>query len=196
MAATTPLDQQQERALIRVSAIANYYAAMALGPVDAADLAHDIVLELLVRMREGSWIAPKSLPGWVRRAVTCRLIDGKKAQRRREKRDCAHARRLDGLTRIWMNSDLGAEQRELGQAIASIVQSLPDRRGRVWIMVRVEDLSYKEVASLLGISRTGVNAHLVRAQHQICRELGRRGFDLPAAFSRELSSPGSRGTVR
>jgi RNA polymerase sigma factor (sigma-70 family) len=155
------------------------------------DLAQDIVLGVLVKMRDGSWRDPRSLRGWVRRVVKCRLLDAKREERRRQARHDAHARTLDDVMPIWMSADLNVEHRELGAAIRAAIQSLPDQCGRVWMMVRLDNLSYVETAAILGITRSAVCANVVRAQRRIRLELIERGFELPR-FASVLRSE-SRG---
>lgn len=59
---------------------------------------------------------------------------------------------------------------ELEQRIENAVETLPARCRQVFVMSRMEGLTYKEIATILNISENTVENHLVKALH-ILRDL-------------------------
>lgn len=57
--------------------------------------------------------------------------------------------------------------REQLEAIRQLLGKMPERRQRIFMMRRIENLTQTEIAKILGISRSGVIKHLVKADQQL-----------------------------
>jgi RNA polymerase sigma-70 factor (ECF subfamily) len=51
--------------------------------------------------------------------------------------------------------------------LAQLIKAMPEQRRRVFVMHKLEGLSYGEVAENLGISRSAVEKHMMAALRQI-----------------------------
>ena len=55
------------------------------------------------------------------------------------------------------------EFKELNNLVDKLIANLPDRQKQVYLLHRVEDLTYPEIAEQLGISKNTVENHMVKA---------------------------------
>ena len=75
------------------------------------------------------------------------------------------------------------EYRELYRALMAGIAKLPPRRKQVFTMSRVTGLSYEEIATSLGISRSAVKQHIIEAMLFLRRYLKKcMGIVVPAVF--------------
>lgn len=139
---------------------------------DAEDLAQDVVLECLVRLRSGKlWTRPASLAAFVRRRVRSRAIDLLRRKKHRAARNAEHARELMESVHAWMSPELALETRELELFREHTLASLPYDCRRAYVMVREGEAPYQVVADQLGVSRAAVCSRVVSAQRLFRREL-------------------------
>ncbi len=61
------------------------------------------------------------------------------------------------------NPHFTLEEKELSNALASAIASLPEKTRVVFLMSRMEDLTYQEIADRLSISIKTVEGHIVKA---------------------------------
>ena len=82
----------------------------------ADDIAQDVVLECLLKVRAGRWrVAREALGAFVRRLVRRRAVDWLRRSQRRSERNAEHAREIRESTHAWMSPDLASEERELAE---------------------------------------------------------------------------------
>jgi RNA polymerase sigma factor (sigma-70 family) len=152
-----------------------------LPPIDVEDMPDDVMLECLSSIREGTWnghAAP--LPAIVSRLVQCRVVD---AVRRRENEKIfgpQYAHAVLSMNRSWMAPDVEAEERELEAIRAAALAELPPACREAYQLVRERGLSYTQAARVLGVSRGGVCAFVVKAHQLLRTELRRRGVQTPS----------------
>jgi RNA polymerase sigma-70 factor (ECF subfamily) len=72
-----------------------------------------------------------------------------------------------GKNDISMDGATLAEKREYTRIIAAAIAQLPPQQKKIYLMVQEEQLSYKEVASGLGLSVFTVKRHLELARHKV-----------------------------
>ena len=102
----------------------------------------------------------ESPTGWVFRVAQNEM----RRRSRRSKRETEVLASISGAETV----ELHPGEHELWQTIAS----LPDRMRVVVALRYVADLSEKDVATIMGISRGGVSSLLVKARHELIRRLG------------------------
>lgn len=159
----------------------------------ADDLAQDVVLACLLRMRRGTWrVAPRTLAPHVRRIARLRAVDLLRRAQSRAMRNAEHSRELAEGTHAWMNPDLGVEQQELAALESSVLNQLSAASRLVFVMVRQNGLSYEAVAEALGISRSAVCRSMVRAQKKIRQALDKQEIVAPPKGKRRGGSQGPR----
>lgn len=66
------------------------------------------------------------------------------------------------------NTDVYMAEKESSKQVQALLQLLPERRREVFTLVKLEGMSYKEVASLLQISVSTVEKHMHEAYKTIC----------------------------
>jgi len=66
-----------------------------------------------------------------------------------------------------------AESHELGEALSRLIDDLPENQRAAVILSRVEDLPYREIAAVLGVSTMAVKSLLMRARETLRRRLER-----------------------
>lgn len=69
----------------------------------------------------------------------------------------------DELDTGSLNPAGSLELRELAETLQQGIALLPPRRKQVFMLSRIEGLSYEEIAGRLGISKSAVNQHIVEA---------------------------------
>lgn len=88
------------------------------------------------------------------------------------------AREVEPVCTIAPRPDPEAEAsgRQDVRHLCDAIDALPPRCREVFLLHRVEGLSHAEVADILGISRSGVEKHLIRAQSQLRPDLDQIGW--------------------
>jgi RNA polymerase sigma-70 factor (ECF subfamily) len=151
------------------------------------DLVQDVVLECLVSIREGQWNGDEApLPKIVGRIVRCRAVDALRHRQRTAAREADFSREVNETSHAWMAPDAVAEERELQALHEKALAALPPACRRAYVMVREEGFSYAQAATILGVSRSGVSAFVVKAQRKLRGQLKRRGIEATVWRRRRL----------
>jgi len=169
-----------ETLLLEVERLARQFSRRLVLPADADDLAQDVVLTCLTSIREGTWngrVAP--LPVIVAHMVRCRTVDRLRRRGCAAERDGEYTRELLEASHSWMSPDAALEEQELEEIRLQALETLGPACLQAYALVREEGLSYAEVARMLGVSRRGVSAFVVKAQKRLRQEVKRRGIKGP-----------------
>jgi RNA polymerase sigma factor (sigma-70 family) len=173
----------QNELLMEIAQLAQRFARELVARDLADDVAQDVVLECLVKLREHSWTADtSSIPGLIRSMVRRRSIDCLRRTQRREGRDPEHAGDLLDGVRPWMSPEAASDERELTDLYEETLASLPGKCRRIYRMVREERITYELVAARLGLSRSAVSWHIVAAQRRFRCRLKEHGINTPAPY--------------
>jgi RNA polymerase sigma-70 factor (ECF subfamily) len=135
----------------------------------AAELVHDVFLEIWRRRAE--WDPQGVIGSYLHRAARNRALN----HLRRERLDRVtwpHLRNEsnESESREWGNPDAELSSRELRSAILAAVDRLPPRTREVIKLRWERQLSYAEIATVMGISPKTVDAQIRRAIDRL-REL-------------------------
>jgi len=82
-------------------------------------------------------------------------------------------RRQAGSSKDWPDAALKAD--ELRRKLAVCLGNLPQKQSEVFVLARIEGLSYERIADILGCSQKTARVHLHRALKRLARELGDYG---------------------
>ena len=168
--------------LIHISSLARIFAVGVIPKHSLHDVAQDITLECLIKMRAGRWdVASDAVTSYVFRAVELKGVDLIRRRKRRRAREREHGRELSEGTHAWVRPDTSGDDRELHAFYTRALESLPPACRRTYVMVREQGMSYEDVAHALGISRSAVSANVVRAQRTFRERLLVRGIVPPPA---------------
>lgn len=177
MEAVAPHDASDEaRLLTDISHLAHRFARRLAGPEAAEDLAQDVVLDCLVRIRSGRWHVQRSLEAFISAAVWRNHADALRRSGHRRARDAQHLQERAESRSSWMDPALALEERELEAARERALMTLPRACRQVYAIVREEEVSYDAVATRLGISRATVCSHVAMAQRRLRAELSAAGI--------------------
>lgn len=135
------------------------------------DAAKDAVQETLTRLWEGrgGWVERGNERAYLYRAVRNRVIDLARHRRFRDRLAERVASMLPGRAR---SPEDDAEQSELGRLLDRAINDLPERRREVFVLAHLRDLSYQEIAAVMGVAQQTVANHMSLALRDLRRTLG------------------------
>lgn len=128
-----------------------------------AHVAQDLVQELFVRFIEAAALHPvQDARAYLFQMARNLLADQARQQEARKTSSVAPEELIhvqDGAP----GPDQSLAGRQRLRQLAAALQELPALTQRIFVLVRVEDLSYQQVADTLAISTSSVQKHLARA---------------------------------
>ena len=146
-------------------------AVYGTGPPEPEDVAQRAFAKLSER---GDLSSIANLPGFLWRTARNILISDKRAS-------SVRARRTPDLQEVYFPSsgdvltpDRVFTAREQVGVVMEALRTMPEKRRRIFILNRLEGLSYTEIARRTGIGRTAVTKHVARATADIDAALGER----------------------
>jgi len=157
-----------------------------LGLLDSRDAAEDVAQETFVRLweRREAW----ELEGSVR-ALLLRVARNLSLDELRRRSAQERTARAAPRNALQLTPDEELEKLEVRTVIARAVESLPQRRREVFILVHHHGLSYREAAEVLDLSPQTVANHLTMALADLRRLL------MPHLYDRVNPTSGSQTDV-
>jgi RNA polymerase sigma factor (sigma-70 family) len=163
-----PLPPDDDDVIIEISRIARKIAGKRFRSDVADDVAQDVVLECLTKLRAGELrVDPSSLTALVRQMVDRQAIDRLRQQDRSTEREAEFERERVSLQRDWMNPEATREDRELEEFRERAMAMLPPMARRVYQLVRDRGMTHEAAAQELGITRPTVEWHMWVAHRRI-----------------------------
>jgi RNA polymerase sigma-70 factor, ECF subfamily len=147
------------------------------GHHDAQDIVQEALLRLHRQWRQDGSGGIKRIRAWLMRVTHNLVIDAvRKRGRQREARLHlrAEATKADGEMNHQANSLDTMETREATGAAMRLMQELPDTQQRV-LMLRLNDLTVREIAKVLNMSPGNVGYHMNQALMTLARQLKQAG---------------------
>ena len=146
------------------------------GRVSDPELVHDISQEAFLRaLRQLPRLRDvERFPGWLFRIARNLLLDHVRRSRRRRTR-LATTEELDGVPHAAASgpeSDGGA-LREEADKVLQAVRALPPRYRDPFLLRHTQDLSYEDIAKILGITRNAVQVRMFRARQMLQKRIER-----------------------
>jgi len=145
--------------------------AWVTGIVGNRAAAEDIAQEALLRLwrREGEWVPNASIRTFLWRIARNLALNERAGSRIRADRAPTLQLASDGPSTPLEE----LERDELRAAVEAAVAVLPPRRREVFLLARLEGLSYREIAATLGISEQTVANQMSAALTDLRRSLAR-----------------------
>ncbi|BAV65348.1 RNA polymerase sigma factor [Sphingobium cloacae] len=137
-------------------ALQDYLTHKLRDPAAAADLAHDAFVRIAER---GNAAALSNDRSYLFRTAHNLAVDHiRRVERRRT--DPTDDERLAEIHDDAPPLDEAVAARQMLARLHDVVADLPDRTRRIFVLAKVEGLTYAEVADQLGISESSVQKHL------------------------------------
>lgn len=131
--------------------------------------AEEIMQETLIRFLTGSW-RPDDEWAWLRRMCINRSIDFLRREKRFENIDDAFASAEPALAddneEVW--SGLNGK---VFPMVMDLLKAMPDGYRTILTLKLIEDIDYKEIASMLGISESSVRSQYLRGRRKLAERL-------------------------
>ena len=182
----------EDRLIVEIASLARRFAMKIVDEDPAEDIAQDVALQCLMKIRAGQWrVEAAHLQDFVRRVVRRKAVDLLRRSQAREQRHAEYALEAPA-SQTWMSPELAYEERELAEFHEQALGRLPESCRRTYLMVRDEEETYRSAASRLGVQPTTVSAHIVAAQQRFRRELAARGINAAAGRARRARRPQGR----
>ncbi len=124
---------------------------------EALEIAHAITCEMLR-------YPPERITGaLLYMAVSRRVRSHWRSMSRRARIEGAYHEMSSAVTHEWAEPGGSLEIAELHERIARTLDSMPPRMREVFILIREEELSYKEAAARLGVAVGTIHTHIIRS---------------------------------
>jgi len=151
----------------RIRLLAQRVALKRLSAADAADLAQELLLELL--MRPGQSLGEEHLDGElgsiVGSAVRYKIIDLYRAQKRWDGHADEHETSRLQAAQDARNPEAVVELKELIEIIGRALHAMSPERRETFLRVKMDGLSHQEVAKERGITDEAVVKNVMRTTH-------------------------------
>jgi RNA polymerase sigma factor (sigma-70 family) len=177
-----PAPESEQRIYEQALGRAMRHAARHVAWDEAFEIAHDVANEVLRRRAARPELAANTdlTEGFIHLAVTNRLRNLARSRRRRAAAEGAHHTQRLQLSSVWATPATDLEQQELQEVVDAAVAGMPDGMREVFLLVRRDELPYKEVARRLGVGVGTVHTQLSRANSLLRRAIERYRADATA----------------
>jgi RNA polymerase sigma factor (sigma-70 family) len=143
--------------------LVRFFSLRTSSPTEGEDIVQEIYLKLAHAKEE-----PENAAAYLYRLGTNVMLDRARARRRATTRDDAYyqvarvATYADDATDA-PDPDAAIDARRRYTKVMAAVEALPPQCRRVFLMHKIDGLSYAEVAEKLDISRSAVEKHMIAA---------------------------------
>jgi len=139
-------------------------------PATAEDLAQEVFIRLWRHL--GEIESAEMLPAWLRRVAANAVIDHWRKEEARDRR--MKVLREHPVARYTVRPSSRLETEETVDTVWAAIDALPAKLRSVLLLKTQENLSYEEMADVLGQTACAVRSRLFRARQELHRLLKRR----------------------
>lgn len=148
-------------------ALQDYLTRKLRDPVLAADLTHDAFLRIAER---GDASAITNDRAYLFRTAHNLAVDHVRLAGRR-RTDLTEDKRLAEIPENSPPFDEVVAARQMLTRLHAVIAELPDRTRRIFVLAKIEGLTYVEIANQLGISESSVQKHLGMALAHVMQRM-------------------------
>jgi RNA polymerase sigma factor (sigma-70 family) len=164
------------------------HAAAHVPREQAREIAHHVATA--VARRPGDPL--NDVDAFIHRAVLNRVREIWRAAKRRFAAESSYESERAAIAPGWSQPGSDIESRELQRIVESVIAAMPEMRRQVFLLVRRDQKTYKEVAAQLRVGVGTVHTHLSRANASLREAVAEyRGDARPSA-----AQPRTMGTGR
>lgn len=150
------------------AALVRFFTLRTSSPAEAEDIVQDVYLKI-AHLDPGAVENPAA---FLYRLGTNAMLDRARTRRRGVARDGAYqeAHQAGGPGEPEAeapDADAAIDARRRLEALLALVEEMPAQRRTVFVLHKIEGLSYAEVAARLGVSRSAVEKHMMAALRQL-----------------------------
>lgn len=165
---TDPIDQRAPPMLAlwmsRRSDLVRFFTARTRSAADA----EDIVQEIYLKLSAMGDVVIENPAAYLYRLGTNVMLDRMRARRRADARDDAYHQTFTAGPSGEDTHDAPSPERAIDarrrlDKVMAAVAAMPPQCRRVFLMHKIEGLSYAEVAGALGVSKSAVEKHMITA---------------------------------
>ena len=157
--AFTALVDTHERRVLRVLRL------LGVRPDDREDLAQETFIRAFRHLQ--GFHRGRSFSSWLYRIAVNVAHDYRRQQSRRLDQPGSEETRFDAMTGTEPEADASARAEEQRRRLEGALAQLSERERAVFVLAEIEELSSKEVAQALGITRITVRRHRGRARRHL-----------------------------
>lgn len=131
--------------------------------------AEDLLQDLFVRLTATASESVSNPDAFIYRMGMNQLIDRRRQQAREAARETrwSEERSLSGEDSTAEPPDLALQRKQAMERLTLAVEDLPDRTRQAFRLHKLEGLGHGEVARRMGISRSAVEKHIMRALRRL-----------------------------
>ena len=137
--------------------------AYTVTPQDCQDLVQEILLQVWRSLPQFQGRASAST--WIYRVALNTALDWNRKERRRQARQQSILE-VDDFSLTGVDGTQQAAQREIVERLYAAIRQLP-KTDAALVLLYLDDLSYRQIAEVLGISETNVGVKLTRAKRAL-----------------------------
>lgn len=167
----------EDEAVLEIERLAHAHARRRLAADEADDVAHDVVLAVLERLRAGLTSMTR---GDLRRLVLSiarrRMVDRLRRRKTGSMRDAAYLQQRERECGAWMSPETRLEADELESFYRRTLARVSADCRRAYLLVREEGLTYRAAGELLGLSVNRVGRAVAAVQREFRRALRAAGL--------------------
>jgi len=162
---------EEARTVDQVRELAFQFALRKTDYDTASDIAQEVAIDCLLRLRRNRWRVVKSQRALVASMTRNKLSTLKERKKNRREREEQFMAERSARCPEWMNPVRGCEQREEERIRAQALEELPLKCRSAFLLVRDGGVSRREAARKLGISFGLVVNHVARAERHLADRL-------------------------
>lgn len=139
--------------------------AFAAGIVGSKDTAREVVHDVFLKIweRHDDWEIRRSLQAYLYQATRNQALNYAKRHDRRHAHEATMDDRLKPVRKTRRTPEDELRLTELAESIWSAIDDLPERRRTTFVLHRQHDMTYAEVAEVMGVSKKTVEHQMGKA---------------------------------
>lgn len=162
---------EEARTVAQVRDLAFRYALRKTDYDTADDIAQEVAIDCLLRLRRNQWRVAKSKKALVASMTRNKLSTLKEKKKHRKEREEQFMAERSARCPEWMDPARRFEEREEVLIRARALEELPKKCRSAYLLVREDGVTRREVARRLGISFGLVVNHVARAERHLADRL-------------------------